>query len=388
MPSMADVLAGYGAGVPSYDPSQGPGPWYPAADIADTAVGMAARGLEHVLVDPIKELGQASETMRQTGEYNARPGFEMATNLAGAGMPFAAKGAAGIFGGRLSKTADLKKLAQAEEMAGAGASMEDIFRSTGWFQGPEGAWKYEISDQAARFRPMAEHDVLPQGIAPGREALVEHFLNHPRLFEAYPEARSLLWKWEEPFQIPGFRQRAGIVPEERWGFTNPEAIPEREQQLSGLLHEIQHYIQQKEGFARGGSPQHPVVVNAMEADLSRRLGDFENRLDALYGGRDRFIAEQQAAGNTESPTRIALDYWRQNPNLHGEAQRVQKAMSDLATSTTVRDTANKYYRQLGGEVESRNVQTRQHYTDAMRQNSPPWYTEDVPRAEQLLRLGD
>jgi len=57
--------------------------------------------------------------------------------------------AAGIFGGRLAQTADHAALGRAEDMARKGADRDAIWNDTGWFQGSDGKWRFEIPDNAA-----------------------------------------------------------------------------------------------------------------------------------------------------------------------------------------------------------------------------------------------
>jgi len=68
-----------------------------------------------------------------------------------AGM--APKNAVGIFGGRLAKTADQAALARAEEMAAKGADRRAIWDETGWFQGKDGKWRFEIDDSKSALNP-------------------------------------------------------------------------------------------------------------------------------------------------------------------------------------------------------------------------------------------
>jgi hypothetical protein len=51
------------------------------------------------------------------------------------------------------------------------------------------------------------------------------------------------------------------------------------------------------------------------------------------------------------------------------------------------DEPGELYRRTSGEVEARNVQTRRDMTPDQRRATPPWETEDVPRAQQIVRFG-
>lgn len=73
-------------------------------------------------------------------------------------------GSVGMFAGRRAKTADLNALAKAEELASSGASRDAIWNETGWFQGPDKQWRFEIDDSQANMRQSmgdVQADSLP-----------------------------------------------------------------------------------------------------------------------------------------------------------------------------------------------------------------------------------
>lgn len=53
------------------------------------------------------------------------------------------------FAGRNAKTADTAALSRAEDMAAKGLPREQIWNDTGWFQGRDGKWRFEIDDSGA-----------------------------------------------------------------------------------------------------------------------------------------------------------------------------------------------------------------------------------------------
>lgn len=61
----------------------------------------------------------------------------------------------GTFGGQRAATADLGKLAEARSLASKGVGRDDILSQTGWFRGPDGHWRFEISDQGMTVNPRS-----------------------------------------------------------------------------------------------------------------------------------------------------------------------------------------------------------------------------------------
>jgi hypothetical protein len=194
---------------------------------------------------------------------------------------------AGIMAGQRAKTADKAKLAQAIELEKEGVPSQNIFQATGWYRGTDGEWKFEISDLPARLeqvtRPVKGFDAagnivanrtLPATTGP---LPLETVLDHPQLYEAYPDLRNLPYKQAD--------LASGLM-----GFASPTegvAINSRLQSkeaLSTLLHELQHQIQGNEGFAIGGNPDsaNQMFPEASPADdpnqAYRRLsGEVESR---------------------------------------------------------------------------------------------------------------
>jgi hypothetical protein len=167
--------------------------------------------------------------------------------LAGGAMP---KNAVGIFGGRLAKTADQNALARAEKLAAEGAPREQIWNDTGWFQGVDGQWKFEINDQASFVRPDVATDAFSRAVGdqvPVRNA--DRFLEHPLLFDAYPDMWRVNTRWTIDDDLPSgsyFQRESGTEG------VNIEA-KNAAQARSIALHEYQHAIQDREGFAQGSN---------------------------------------------------------------------------------------------------------------------------------------
>lgn len=116
-----------------------------------------------------------------------------------------------------------------------------IFKEFGAYRNPaDKQIRQEISDLGAK-----------QKIAPGDSGLytLEEVLDHPQLFEAYPQLRGLhiIAEPRGSKDVSAYFQRGGDKP--------PHIMynPNYETPESPLLHEIQHAIQAIEGFPRGGN---------------------------------------------------------------------------------------------------------------------------------------
>lgn len=141
-----------------------------------------------------------------------------------------------LFGGIHSQAADIPQFRAAWKMAEEGKPREEIWDKTGWFQGPDGNWRYEIDDSGAR---------VNFGIG-----TVGGLINHPQLQKAYP---GLL-------NIPAQIKKHGLLDlHDPIGSMTKDGMSIRtdneEEAASIALHELQHAIQNIEGFNPGAWPK-------------------------------------------------------------------------------------------------------------------------------------
>lgn len=233
-------------------------------DMTRALLGSAYGTMQHLGHLP-QRMFEASEGLRQTGEYNPAPMVETMGMLAGGGMPAAERGAAGIFGGALAKGADMENLLRAKLMQSAyqpgfeGFGRTAALEKTGWFQGPEGLWRFEIPDNRARLssQPLSEIKTMGQ------------YIQHPQAFTHYPD----LAKRPVHFDMP---MGQGIYESQTGHFHLGPPDPVTGTEIP--LHELQHGIQQIEGFAPGGNPNMFKGTKAEREALYNRLaGEVEAR---------------------------------------------------------------------------------------------------------------
>lgn len=274
-----------------------------AAGLASPVIGAAEQTRDALQgIDPLRNPDAAVKGMT-----------DATMMLAGTGMPMAEAGAAGVFGGKLAKTADLSALETAQALAAKGANPAHIWDATGWFQGADKQWRFEIQDPG--HLPMNPWSPTIGGA-----------INHSGLFAAYPDIaniRSVLGD-----------QRGGSYSHSLTANNRPvnEVIRAGGQKgdiQSTILHELQHAIQAREGFAPGGN-QYDMLKSGVEALAAKR-------------GRPLTPDEQEQI--FQSPIGFNL------------------------------------YRRLAGEVEARNVSKRWGGDPTI----PPWGTEDTLPSRQIVR---
>jgi Large polyvalent protein associated domain 23 len=265
-----------------------------------------------------------------------------------------------IFLGANAKTADLGALQAANEMRAAGSKPEEILAKTGWFWGADGKPRFEVSDQEAQFG----------GVRRRGDTTYATSFEHPGYAAAYggspgqPGQPQFGAMWSRGLEPGGsYLSQRGVEGEP--GYTAPRmAVTAGTQDLArGVsLHEMQHDIQRKEGFAPGGRPD---TRNNLEHRVFNTPEDAQEFIKNLlpYQRSTAFISDV-STGRSNAPAQKAVVY-----KPYGEA-----APYDI-------------YLRLAGEVEANNVRFRRNMTPEQRIETPPWKTQSVPNNQQII-MGD
>jgi len=240
------------------------------------------------------------------------------------------------FAGQHSATADTYLLDTAKQRLESGEDAEQVRQDTGWSIGDDGKPRYEISDKDAALTNTAQDAIIEAN--PDTVYSLDEVINHPRLFAAYPAMKNLHVKFGQPGEISGSYHN-GVI----------ELGKNNDKILSTLLHEIQHGIQNVEGFARGGS------VNGLGySDFSEH---YKHRLDTL-----RDLADEERKAGNEAKAKVL------------ETQRAQLYYP----------AQYEAYLRLAGEVEARNTEARMNMSDAERKATSPKATADTPYSDVVV----
>ncbi len=211
---------------------------------------------------------------------------------------------------------------------------------------------------------------------------LEEVLEHPTLFEAYPELRRARVEAGIGNIKGGFYiSRDGEV---RIVLGDANSIVDIH---STIIHETQHAVQRVEGFARGGSPGE--FTDDLLAKEVSQIGDkvansiLRRDIDEIRKGRESLKG---------------TEWGKFFPNLLKEIDRLLKKekvsdadflkISDVIELDMTREafpkTAFQKYTELAGEVEARNAQTRLKLSKETRKRIKPETSEDVSRAGQRV----
>ena len=185
-------------------------------------------------------------------------------------------------GGLKAETADKSALEKAMELEKDGTDSEKIRKETGWFKGYDGKWRFEIDNSELEFKTDIEKNraaaielakmkvksaELEEKIVNNTatkaeeneyynldEKMIEYrkgvklsdVINHPKLFEAYPQLKNVDVYYEISSVNRGVYSSNGNVI-----MLNP--MHTIDEQKEAIIHEIQHAIQGIENFANGSN---------------------------------------------------------------------------------------------------------------------------------------
>lgn len=220
----------------------------------------------------------------------------------------------------------------AKKMEAENKSAKDIFIATGWEKGVDNEWKYDMQEGVVEFKNK-------------KSGKASEVLNYPELFKAYPKAKDINITFMNSDKFEGMYIRS----KNRIMLSNSLSDSELK---STLLHEVQHFIQNEEGFAVGGTAQtikdlyNERIKFEKNFSVKKVLRDIK---DALFGSKKKSVKD----------------------DLNKLSKLVNKSDEEL-------------YKSIAGEVEAFNVEKRSKMTAEERKAQPMSETAENPEGGQII----
>ena len=341
-----------------------------------------------------------------------------------------------------ARTADSAALRRAEALEKSGTDNETIRQETGWYRGRDGKWRFEIDDSGmksrkayvserektqalreytARFknltgdgltneqrRMLREYvsqrergefsdktyqqltDMLgdefenfaaalegKMSASAGKNDLsLAEYINHPKLFEAYPDLKNVTVRFDSlPDGQKGYfskRDNTIILSDSLFG-----------EETDVVLHELQHVIQNTEGFTGGASPQY-WNREATYNEATEKYRD--NRARFLYGlsAEDRALYNEYRSAEREMGAMLdgsmlydesrmdelekrSDELYRElyGKEWFGKLNRYDRILGDAS------EAVKEFYWNTAGEIEARDTAARRRMTAEERKKTPP-----------------
>lgn len=230
----------------------------------------------------------------------------------------------------------------------------------------------EISDEDASLKAGDNAaQSLKRLFARKQNRRLEEILDHPELYRQYPELKDLTVYHDPRYaatEVGG--PQASTSPTGSINFHEPLFIEmgvARRQQGQGadkdygtsvLLHELQHKIQGKEGWAAGGNPN-MIEVRQAVSERAKRLGELMDKFRVE-------ILDSQRSGRPIPDEVADTDDFREMAGLYGQFHH-----SD-GSPRNPQEVFNLAYGDIGGEIEARDTQLRRKFNLDQRRSTSPF----------------
>lgn len=321
----------------------------------------------------------------------------------------------------------LDNLSVAREMESVGKDAKTIKMATGWERGADGKWRYEtidieyIPDGKARKNEIlknkewySEFTALSDNLFNGETLTEEEQKRFDELSDKADELRKQYDNTEKLYlddyvkdkelfaAYPKFKQTKLLFVD------NPEIsysgkadhkgnqiiinLAKADDVKSVLAHEIQHIIQEEEGFARGGnkSTARELYDKFTAWSWRNELTETQKENPDLSQAdvEKKLIEEYKETGMEDMipPTEIrtkGFNLFARGYDKEGY-EDAWNAVSEGKVPLEINGREYDVYNKLSGEVEARNVQTRLGMTPEQRRSALASETEDVAREDQIF----
>lgn len=262
-----------------------------------------------------------------------------------------------------------QNLSIAKEMAQSEKDAETVRLATGWFKGKyDGKWRLETPD--IKWKKAGEQQ---------EASSLGDAISAPSLFRKYPELKTAIFSYGPSSEGMIKNEHArGRYKKTGWGPSiHIDASLHGQDALQTITHEIQHAIQDIEGFAQGSSPEQfeqnlvdkhkynlysdanvlSVMLrnSSVDGDIDRALALFEKRMN-----REPELGAKEAAMNLST-------------------EQIREFRDQYAW----RDPLTQYTR-TAGEIEARDVASRMGLSPEQRRAIPPYSSENIDANDAVV----
>jgi hypothetical protein len=241
-----------------------------------------------------------------------------------------------------------------------------IKMATGWERGADGKWRYEIPD----FK-VSDIKTWKDGNFVGK---LEDLITDADLLKAHPELKGMkadvldldFWDRHNEVSDGGYNPRTKEITV-KYHKNDPNS-PEIMREL--LIHEIQHAIQDIEGFARGGN------LRTANEEYRHESNMLSSAVASLEQWKD-YLQDIKNGGTITSGNDVAAT----EKKIAEKNKWIERQIKKLVE---LEQAAYNAYESISGEVEARNASRRMDMTPEERRASLAAETEDVAREDQIF----
>lgn len=291
-----------------------------------------------------------------------------------------------------ARTADSAALRRAEALKKSGTDNETIRKETGWYRGMDGQWRFEIDDSKIKLRYEASAEN-------GREMIPNYttlgnLIDAPELFAAYPDMRNMDVVFQDlnDGAYGAYNRQFDSIDLSRKLKSSQYDL------LDTLTHEIQHAVQNREGFTRGTNPTYwnRKLENGFDSrttNQKKRSAQLAEKYNQLKSADPQLMkAVEELEDMTPTVPRGEVDWdtleqltpdppeWEQYDAkregiLEKYGDRAYEYMDTVSQARSIQGeggrTPTQLYYATAGEIEARDTTSRRQMSAEERKNTPP-----------------
>lgn len=291
-----------------------------------------------------------------------------------------------------ARSADSAALRRAEALEKSGTDNETIRQETGWYRGMDGKWRFEIDDSKIKLRYEATAEN-------GRETIPNYttlgnLIDAPELFAAYPDMRNMDVVFQDlnDGAYGAYNRQFDSIDLSRKLKSSQYDL------LDTLTHEIQHAVQNREGFTRGTNPTYwnRKLENGFDSRTtsqkkrSAQLAEKYNQLKSADPQLMKAVEELEAMTPTvprgevdwdtlEQLTPDPPEWERYDAKREGILEKygdhAYEYMDTVSQARSIQGeggrTPTQLYYATAGEIEARDTTSRRRMSAEERKKTPP-----------------
>ena len=221
---------------------------------------------------------------------------------------------------------------QAVKLSNQNIDNDTIRQNTGWFQDKNGDWKYEFSDKDMSIKTNIN-------LESSKTYKLGDILNHDTLFTVYPELADYEVKIIDKLGANGAFNKSNKIIN-----IDSKIIKDSMLTEGTLIHEIQHAIQDIEGFEGG------TTSKVSKMAYYNSLGEIE-----ASDVKQRFINEKY---KNESQDNILPESSKENPQHKGK----NNYLKNRKIVDKIKDSMYNYFRNIGGKSDEISQEINSQYS--------------------------
>jgi hypothetical protein len=251
-----------------------------------------------------------------------------------------------------------------------------IKMATGWERGADGKWRYEV-ELNLKLDVNSSQNILSQLFdiqdKKGKTLRVSDIVSE-NLSNLYPDFKDIKIELSRG-QQGSFAYYAdfGFYGGKKINLARLTGVGGNSSQYTTILHEIQHAIQDIEGFGSGGSAQ--IIYDLSQIDNKALVQEI-----ALKSKNKRTFEINLINSDLSQFDKGKIDYIIQNSSSFDEVKKYFSVLNEIDFSKSPVEN----YNLISGEAEARNAEKRALMTAEERRNTLLSETEDVAREDQIF----